>query len=78
MSLRGMPDSGPKKRLDKALSAPYPTPSMSSPLSPDMLKRGPYPVHSWTERGDLTNAGQEEGRREEGRSEEEEVSALGQ
>jgi hypothetical protein len=33
-------------------------------------------VHAWTERGDLQNAGQEEGRRQEGRSEEEEVSAL--
>jgi hypothetical protein len=33
---------------------------MSSPLVPEMLKRGALCVQSWTERGDLTNAGEEE------------------
>jgi hypothetical protein len=31
---------GLQKRVDKAGVAPYPTGGMSSPLSPDMLKRG--------------------------------------
>jgi hypothetical protein len=64
-----------KKSLDKAQEGPYPTPSMSSPLSPEMLNRG-FSVHSWTERGDPANAGEEEGC-QEGRLEEEEVSAPG-
>ena len=64
-----------EKTLDKASVASYPTPSMRSPLSPDMLTRGPHSVHSWTERGDLTNAGEEEGCQEG--DEEEEVSAPG-
>ena len=64
-----------KKTLDKPQGDPYATPSMQSPLSPDMLKRGAYPVQSWTERGDHKNAGQEEGCQEEGF--EEEVSAPG-
>jgi hypothetical protein len=29
-----------KKNLDKGETPPYPTPSMSSPLSPEMLNRG--------------------------------------
>ena len=63
-----------KKKLDKPERRPYATASMSSPLSPEMLKRGAlHPVHDWTERGDLENAGQEEGCEEEGC--EEEVSA---
>jgi hypothetical protein len=33
---------------------------MSSPLVPEMLKRGAHSVQSWTERGDLRNAGEEE------------------
>ena len=64
-----------KKRLDKVWGAPYATDSMSGPLSPEMLKRGAYPVHSWTERGDLNDAGQEEGCQEG--DQEEEVSARG-
>jgi len=34
---------------------------MSSPLVREMLKRGALSVQSWTERGDLRNAGEEEG-----------------
>jgi hypothetical protein len=34
-------------------------------------------VHIWTERGDLKHAGEEEGRSQEGRNEEEEVGAPG-
>ena len=64
-----------KKSLDKGYWRPYPTPSMSSSLSPEMLTRGSS-VHAWTERGDLTNAGEEEGC-QEGRLEEEEVGAPG-
>ena len=64
-----------KKDLDKVKVAPYPTPSMSGPLSPDMLKRGANPVHFWTERGDLNDAGEEEGCQEG--DQEEEVSAPG-
>jgi hypothetical protein len=67
--------SGVKKVLDMVRRRPYATPSMSSPLSPEMLARGSFPVHSWTERGDLKNGRQEEGS-EEG-VEEEEVSASG-
>ena len=40
-----------KKILDKGQWPPYPTPSMSSPLSPEMLTGGSI-VHAWTERGD--------------------------
>ena len=40
-----------KKILDKGQRPPYPTPSMSSPISPEMLNRG-FLVHAWTERGD--------------------------
>jgi len=71
-----MGGEGGKKKLDNLQGGPYATASMSGPLSPDMLKRGaPHPVHVWTERGDLENAGQEEGCQEEGC--EEEVSAPG-
>jgi hypothetical protein len=41
-----------------------------------MLIRGADPVQIWTERGDLTNAGEEEGC-QEGRNQEEEVGAPG-
>ena len=64
-----------KKTLDKARAPPYATPSMSSPLSPEMLIGGFF-VHAWTERGDLINGCEEEGC-QEGRLEEEEVSAPG-
>ena len=73
--LSGMPRRVLKKNLDKGMGAPYPTPSMSSPLSPTMLIRGSS-VHAWTERGDYRNGREEEGR-QEGRIEEEEVSAPG-
>ena len=63
-----------KKTLDNVEVGPYATASMSSPLSPEMLNRGSS-VHAWTERGDLENAGQEEGS-EEG-DQEEEVRAPG-
>ena len=66
-----------KKMLDKGGVGSYPTASMSSPGSPEMLIRAADPVQIWTERGDLTNAGQEEGRSQEGRNEEEEVGAPG-
>ena len=69
-----MREPGIEKDVDKGGVAPYPTPSMSSPLSPDMLIRGAIPVQIWTERGDLTDGCQEEG--EEG-CEEEEVGAPG-
>ena len=71
----GMRTAVLKKSLDKLLERPYPTPSMSSPLSPEMLNRGSS-VHAWTERGDSENGREEEGR-QEGRFEEEEVSAPG-
>ena len=63
-----------EKTLDKAESPPYATPSMRSPLSPEMLNRGAT-VPLWTERGDPLNAGQEEGCQEG--DQEEEVSAPG-
>ena len=44
---------------------------MSTPSSPDILEWGQSLVHLWTERGDLTDASQEEGRKEG--DEEEEV-----
>ena len=65
-----------KKTLDKVGGGPYATASMSSPLSPEMLTKGADHVQPWTERGDLKNAGQEEGC-QEGRKQEEEVSAPG-
>ena len=54
-----------KKALDNPLGSPYPTPSMSSLLSPEMLESetGGHPL--WSERGDSQNAGQEEGFEEE-------------
>lgn len=64
-----------EKTLDKAGTDPYATPSMSSPSAREMLARGRTFVHVWTERGDLKDAGEEEGR-EEG-NEEEEVSGPG-
>ena len=73
--LSGMPRRLLKKILDKGEWRPYPTPSMSSPLSPTMLIRGSS-VQTWTERGDYRNGREEEGR-QEGRIEEEEVSAPG-
>ena len=66
-----------KKMLDIGVSAPYPTPSMSTPSSPDILERGAQFaqfVHAWTERGDLTNAREEEGGQEG--LEEEEVNGC--
>jgi hypothetical protein len=70
-----MARSAAQKTLDKGKPDPYATPSMSSPLATDMWAGGPFYVHFWTERGDLTNGREEEGC-EEG-SEEEEVSAPG-
>ena len=54
-----------KKALDNPPGSPYPTPSMSSLLSPEMLESetGGHPL--WSERGDSQNAGQEEGFEEE-------------
>jgi hypothetical protein len=49
---------------------------MSSPISPEMLIGGADLVHAWTERGDCENAGEEEGRGQEGHQEEE-VGAPG-
>lgn len=49
-----------QKTLDKVCGDPYATASMLSPLVPEMLKRGALSVQSWTERGDLRNAGEEE------------------
>ena len=63
-----------EKTLDKLGLPPYATPSMRSPLSPEMLNRGAT-VQVWTERGDPLNAGQEEGCQEG--DQEEEVSAPG-
>ena len=64
-----------EKTLDKVGSDPYATRSMSIPSAREMLARGMASVHFWTERGDLKDAGEEEGR-EEG-NEEEEVSGPG-
>jgi hypothetical protein len=64
-----------EKTLDKAGTDPYATRSMSSSSAREMLTRGLASVHVWTERGDLRDAGEEEGR-EEG-NEEEEVSGPG-
>lgn len=63
-----------KKKLDKVKPGTYPTPSMSMPPSPDMWETGVNFVHSWTERGDLTNAREEEGGQEG--LEEEEVNGC--
>jgi len=59
--------------LDNPVDGPYATPSMSSLSSPKMLTRG-IPVHTWTERGDFHYGSEEEGS-QEGRLQEEEVSA---
>ena len=66
--------SAGEKTLDKVKLAPYATPSMRGPLSPEMLTRGTT-VQIWTERGDPLNAGQEEGCQEG--DQEEEVGAPG-
>ena len=64
-----------EKTLDKVGSDPYATRSMSTPSAREMLARGVDSVHFWTERGDLKDAGEEEGR-EEG-NDDEEVSGPG-
>ena len=53
-----------KKMLDTGGAGPYATPSMRKPSSPTMLARA-TPVHSWTERGDHEDAGEEEGQGQE-------------
>jgi hypothetical protein len=63
-----------KKKLDNPEPGTYPTPSMSIPPSPDMWERGVLFVQAWTERGDLTNAREEEGGQEG--LEEEEVNGC--
>ena len=60
--------------LDKSPAGTYPTPSMSMFPSPDILGMRVQNVHAWTERGDLTNAREEEGGQEG--LEEEEVNGC--
>ena len=53
-----------KKMLDTRGVGPYATSSMRTPSSPTMLSEGDL-VQSWTERGDLKDAGEEEGQGQE-------------
>jgi len=53
-----------KKMLDTSEGEPYATSSMRMPSSPTMLARATR-VHSWTERGDYEDAGEEEGQGQE-------------
>ena len=57
----GIEGFGAKKKLDNPSTPPYPTPSMSTPSSPDILEWGLSQAQLWAERGDLTDAGEEEG-----------------
>jgi hypothetical protein len=66
-----MSTSNSKKTLDNPLVGPYPTPSMRSPLSPDMLKGAN--TLSKSRKGGSIHAGEEEGREEDRCEEEEEV-----
>lgn len=64
-----------KKNLDKCKTGPYPTPSMSSSLSPDRLNKG-LQMSILGPKGGIPIHGREEEGCEEG-SEEEEVSVPG-
>lgn len=70
-----MGGSATEKSLDKWKTDPYPTPSMSSPLSPDRLITG-FEMSILGPKGGIPIHGREEEACQEG-SEEEEVSVPG-